>query len=200
MAKITTSDIFKIFKKNVLARFEVPQSVMKNNGTQFIDGNFQRLMEELRIKQHFSSGEHPQSNGQAEAANWLLVRGLKKRLEEAKGNWEDELPHVLWAYRMTPNLQQGKLTYGVEVIILVEIEELTRRTTNPLLGVMNNVALREEVYLLEDKILKVALSSVIFQQTTSTKYNCHVRHKEFYLGDLVVRRAGIGVRIDQMIY
>lgn len=40
-------------------------------------------MEELRIKKHFSSIEHPQTNGQVEGNNWLLVIGLKKRLEEA---------------------------------------------------------------------------------------------------------------------
>jgi len=28
---------------------------------------------------------------------------LKRRLEEAKGSWPEELPHVLWAYRTTPH-------------------------------------------------------------------------------------------------
>lgn len=66
-------------------------------------------MEELRIKQHFYSMEHPQTNGLAEADNKVLVRELKKKLEEAKDNWEYELPHVLWAYRTTLNQQLGIL-------------------------------------------------------------------------------------------
>ncbi|RDX82664.1 hypothetical protein CR513_36516, partial [Mucuna pruriens] len=36
--------------------------------------------------------EHPQSNSQAEAANKVILRGLRKCLEEAKGRWADELP------------------------------------------------------------------------------------------------------------
>lgn len=52
-------------------------------------------MEHLTIKQHFLSVEHPQTNDQAEAANQVFVNGLKKRLEEAKGNLADEFPHVL---------------------------------------------------------------------------------------------------------
>ncbi|RDX66712.1 hypothetical protein CR513_54488, partial [Mucuna pruriens] len=36
--------------------------------------------------------EHPQSNGQAEAANKVILKGLRRRLEEAKGRWVKELP------------------------------------------------------------------------------------------------------------
>ena len=33
--------------------------------------------------------------------NLEIARKIKKRLEKAKGKWVDELPNVLWAYRMT---------------------------------------------------------------------------------------------------
>lgn len=65
-----------------MAWFRDPQSVVTYNKMKFIDGKFHILMEELRIKQHFSSVEHTQTNGQAEASNRVLVKGLKKRLEE----------------------------------------------------------------------------------------------------------------------
>ncbi|RDX95218.1 hypothetical protein CR513_22284, partial [Mucuna pruriens] len=38
-----------------------------------------------------SGPEHPQSNGQAEVTNKVILRGLQKRLEEAKGRWAEEL-------------------------------------------------------------------------------------------------------------
>ncbi|RDX93796.1 hypothetical protein CR513_23884, partial [Mucuna pruriens] len=67
-----------------------------------------------------SAKKHPQSNGQAEAAN-------KKRLEEAKGRWVEELPHVLWSYHTTPqsttNETPFRLTFGTEAVIPVEIGE-----------------------------------------------------------------------------
>jgi len=40
---------------------------------------------EVGIKQVFASVEHPQTNGQVESANRVLLRGLKRRLEKAKG-------------------------------------------------------------------------------------------------------------------
>ena len=38
---------------------------------------------------------YPQGNGQAEATNKVIVSELKKMLDNAKGKWVDELPHVL---------------------------------------------------------------------------------------------------------
>ena len=60
----------------------------------------------LGIKHITSSIEHPQTNGQAEAANKVILVELRKRLDTAKGRWPEELIEVLWAYRCTPNHQQ----------------------------------------------------------------------------------------------
>lgn len=34
--------------------------------------------------------------------------------------------------------------------------------------------------------------STIIQDTTTVRYNCHMQHMEFQLGDLVLKRADIG--------
>ena len=36
-----------------------------------------------------------EGNGQAKDVNKVIVNGLKKRLDDAKGKWVEELPHVL---------------------------------------------------------------------------------------------------------
>ena len=38
---------------------------------------------------------YPQGNGQAEAINKVIVSGLKKKLDDAKGKWVEELSRVL---------------------------------------------------------------------------------------------------------
>ena len=49
------------------------------------------------------------------------MNGLKKRLDEAKGKWVEELPHVLWVYRTTPRRSTNEtpfsMTYGAETVI-----------------------------------------------------------------------------------
>ena len=55
----------------------------------------------------------------------MLLKIIKVRLEVAKGAWPEELPNVLWAYKITARTPTGempfRLTYGTEAIILVEI-------------------------------------------------------------------------------
>ena len=52
------------------------------------------------------------------------MSGLKRRLDDAKGRWVEELPHILWTYRTTPRQSTGEtpfsMTYGAEAVILLE--------------------------------------------------------------------------------
>lgn len=82
---------------------------MTKSGTQFIDMKLKSLLEEMKIKQHSALVEHPKTSRQAKAANRVLLRGLKQRLEEAKVNWACELPHIL--YHMNPIQCSEKLIF-----------------------------------------------------------------------------------------
>src|ERR1044072_6124385 len=79
LASITSSRVQKFFYRNIISRFGIPHSVVTDNGTQFTDRRFRALLEGIYIKQHISSVEHPQTNGQAEAANKVILQGLQKR-------------------------------------------------------------------------------------------------------------------------
>ncbi|RVW87310.1 Retrovirus-related Pol polyprotein from transposon 297 [Vitis vinifera] len=93
---------------------------------------FRNFCSELNIRNSYSTPRYPQSNGQAEATNKTLITALKKRLEQAKGKWVEELPGVLWAYRTTPGRPTGNtpfaLAYGMDAIIPTEIGLPTIRT------------------------------------------------------------------------
>ena len=56
---------------------------------------------------------------------------LKKRLDEAKGRWAEDLPNVLWAYCTTPRRSTGEtsfsLTYGAKAVILAEVDLCSAR-------------------------------------------------------------------------
>ncbi|XP_016198995.1 uncharacterized protein LOC107639951 [Arachis ipaensis] len=45
--------------------------------------------------------EHPQTNGLAETANKIVLQGLRKKLEDSKGEWTELIPEVLWSYNTT---------------------------------------------------------------------------------------------------
>ena len=79
----------------------------------------------MGIKKSFSSVDHPQTNGQVEAVNKIIKFNLKTKLEERKRLWAEELPKVLWAYRMTSQTSTGEtafsLAYGVQAMIAMDV-------------------------------------------------------------------------------
>ncbi|XP_075650158.1 uncharacterized protein LOC142620718 [Castanea sativa] len=69
----------------------------------------------------------------AEATNKAIINGLKKRLEGAKGKWAEELPSVLWAYRITLRRSTREtpfsLTFGAKAVIPAEVNLCSARVT-----------------------------------------------------------------------
>ena len=59
--------------------------LISNNGLQFDSKIFRRYCNELGITNMYSTPAYPQENGQVEAVNKVIVNGLKKRLDDAKG-------------------------------------------------------------------------------------------------------------------
>ena len=81
------------------------------------------------------------------------MSGLKKRLDDAKGKWVEELPHILLTYRTTPRKSIGEtpfsMTYGAEVVIPLEIGFPTLRT-NSFTPSSNNGLLEKSLDLIEE--------------------------------------------------
>ncbi|XP_025678147.1 uncharacterized protein [Arachis hypogaea] len=111
LASITATQCRKFLWRQIITRFGIPEIVISDNGTQFADKKFREFLKGLRISHRFSSVEHLQTNGQVESANKVIVKGLKKWLDEAKGLWADELGSVLWSYRITPQTTTGETPF-----------------------------------------------------------------------------------------
>ncbi|XP_072071627.1 uncharacterized protein [Arachis hypogaea] len=130
------------------------------------------------------------TNGQVESANKIIVKGLKKRLDEAKGLWADELGSVLWSYRTTPQTTTEetpfRLTYGVEAVIPVEIGDPSPRKT---VGGNDEEAERD---LIDETRSITHLRELALKQRISLRYNHGVIRREFAADDLVLRRNDIG--------
>ena len=127
VAQITAHKIQHFVWKNIVSHFGIPKRLVSDNGTQFASQQLGNLCIELGVKQVFASVEHPQTNRQVESANRVLLRGLKRRLEKAKGTWAEEVPRIVWAYDTTPQSTTREtpfsLVYGSDAMIPVEIQE-----------------------------------------------------------------------------
>jgi hypothetical protein len=132
LVHIIDSESRKFVWKNIITRFGILRCLVSDNGTQFDSGPFKKYCSEFGIRNHFSSPAYPQGNGQAESSNKIILNGIKKRLEEAKGRWVEELPTILWTFRTTSQSSTGEtpfsLTYGVEAVIPLEVGLPTLRS------------------------------------------------------------------------
>ena len=72
----------------------------------------------LVIFNHFSSPDHPQTNGQVKITNRTILKNLKVRLEKFKSEWAEYLPSILWAYHTISRIPTDEtpylMVYGAE--------------------------------------------------------------------------------------
>ncbi|KAL0424764.1 UNVERIFIED_CONTAM: hypothetical protein Sradi_1011200 [Sesamum radiatum] len=192
LSKITEKEVMKFAWKNIVCRFGIPRAFVMDNGTQFQGAKLRQWCEELKIKQYYTSVATPQSNGQTEVTNRIILQSLKTRLEEAKGNWVDELPGVLWAYRTTPRRSTREspfsLVYGTEAVVPVEIGEETLRVQQ-YEPASNNSERRADLDLIQELRHSANARTTAYKAMMAKAYNSKVRHRGFQVGDLVLRRA-----------
>nr|KYP48701.1 Pro-Pol polyprotein [Cajanus cajan] len=133
VATISAEKVKTFLWKNVVCRYGVPQVLVSDNGTQFASSKVRKFCRGIGIRMTFTSVEHPQSNGQAESANKIILAGLKKRVQDSGASWVEELPRVLWSYHTTVHSSTRdtpfNLVYGTDAMIPIEIAEPSVRTT-----------------------------------------------------------------------
>ncbi|CAI2339148.1 unnamed protein product [Caenorhabditis sp. 36 PRJEB53466] len=95
--------------KGIFSSHGYPETLVSDNGTQFVSREFANMCHEYGIEHIRSPAFHPQSNGQAERFVDTLKRGLKKL--KGEGNVNPEImSQFLFHYRSTPSNTLGGLT------------------------------------------------------------------------------------------
>ena len=185
-------DAKKFFWKNIVTQFEVSHALISNNGLQFDSKAFRRYCCELGITSRYSTPAYPQGNGQAEAVNKVIVNKLKKRLDDAKGRWVEELPYVLWAYRTIPRRSTGEtpfsMTYGAETVIPLEMSFSTLKTNSFNMS-GNNELLEKSLDLIEERRENAMVQLAYYQHKLKQDYDAKVKLRPLVPGDLVLRKV-----------
>ena len=121
-----------------------------------------------------------------------MLKIIKPRLKGAKGIWPEELPSVLWAYITMARTPMGEtpfqLTYRNEVVIPVEIELTSYRVDNHD-EARNDEAIRLQLDLV-DEVRSIAEQRLAgYQDRMAKHYNSWVRHRDFKVGEHVLRKV-----------
>ena len=117
---------------------------------------------------------------------------LKKKLDDAKRKWVEELSHVIWTYQTTPRRLTGEtpfsMTYGAKAVIPLETRFPTLRTSSFTLS-NNDGLLGKSLDLIEERIENAMVQLAYYQHKLKRGYDANVKLRPLASGDLVLRKV-----------
>jgi transposase InsO family protein len=118
------------FFTDIIQRFGVSNSIIIDNGSQFTSRKFLEFCDDHHIRVDWAAVAHPQTNGQVERANGMILQGLKPRifdrLNKSGRKWLRKLSSVIWSLRTTPSratvFMPFFLVYGAVAVLPTDLE------------------------------------------------------------------------------
>ena len=104
---IDAPGLAKLFVLHVFSKHGVPSHVTSDRGSEFVSRFFRSLGKALDMKLHFTSGYHPQADGQTERTNQTLEQYLRAYINYQQDNWSELLPLAEFAYNNAPSATTG---------------------------------------------------------------------------------------------
>ncbi|GBG87608.1 hypothetical protein CBR_g45760 [Chara braunii] len=106
-----TDYAIKLFLDNWVRDFGLPTSIVSDKDVRFTSELWQTTTEQMGTKLQMTSGNHPESNGQAEQMNRVVQHLLRHYIKPSQDDWDEKLPLVASLYHnavhsttgMTPN-------------------------------------------------------------------------------------------------
>jgi len=104
---ITSPQLAELFVLHVFSKHGVPSHVTSDRGSEFVSHFFRSLGKALDMRLHFTSGYHPEGDGQTERMNQTLEQYLRIYCNYQQDNWSSLLPLAEFAYNNALNATTG---------------------------------------------------------------------------------------------
>jgi len=104
---ITAPELARLFIIHVFSKHGVPAHVTCDRGSEFVSHFFRSLGTALNMKIHFTSGYHPEGDGQTERLNQTLEQYLRIFCNYQQDNWSEILPLAEFTYNNSPSATTG---------------------------------------------------------------------------------------------
>ncbi|KAK3705767.1 hypothetical protein QZH41_000594, partial [Actinostola sp. cb2023] len=180
----------RVFVKNWVCKFGVPDSIHTDQGRNFESKVFSEMCKLLEMNKTRSTAYHPEGNGQIENFHRTLKSMIKTRVEEEPDRWDEHMEFCLMAYRSSVHSSTGhtpyELMFGREMRIPVDV----------MMGMVpedesSECSYSESVSELRNKLAKgyedVRTNLQAAQRRQKDAFDKGVRHTVYEPGDLVLR-------------
>jgi hypothetical protein len=104
---ITSAQLAHLFLLHVFSKHGVPSHVTSDRGSEFVSHFFRSLGQALDMKLHFTSGYHPEADGQTERTNQTLEQYLRIYCNYQQDNWSHLLLLVEFAFNNSVSATTG---------------------------------------------------------------------------------------------
>jgi hypothetical protein len=88
-------EVIHFISEYIIHRFGIPQTLTTDQDSSFMSHQVQEFAESLKIKLLSSSPYYAQVNGQAESSNKIVIKLIKKKVEENPKRWHEVLSEAL---------------------------------------------------------------------------------------------------------
>jgi hypothetical protein len=191
LKNMTHGEVIQFILEHIIHRFSIPQTLTTDQGSSFMSHQVRDFAESLKIKLLSSSLYYAQANGQAESSNKILIKLIKKKIEENPKRWHEVLSEALWAQHIfkysATKVTPFELVYEQEAILPVEVNLHALRIArqNELSTVDYHNLMLNRLDEVPDERVK-ALGEIERDKLRVAKaYNKRVKEKSFQIGDLV---------------
>jgi hypothetical protein len=99
LRNMTHREVISFVQEHIMYWFGVPQTLTTDPGPSFMSHQFTEFAESMKIKLMNSSLYYAQANGQVEASNKVLIKIIKKRIEDNPRRWHEKLSEASRAHR-----------------------------------------------------------------------------------------------------
>jgi hypothetical protein len=191
LKNMTHKEIIEFITKHIIHRFDIPQTLMTDQGTSFVSSQVREFIESYKIRLLNSSPYYAQANGQAESSNKILIKHIKKKIEDNPRRWHEVLSEALCAHRISrygaTKVTTFKLVYGQEAVLPVELNLASYRLAkqNELSTVDYHDLMMDNIDEVTNKRLQALMEIEKDKIQVARAYNKKVKLKSFQVDDLV---------------
>lgn len=109
--RYTIERLVNLYLKEIVVRHGVPVSIVSDRDARFTSRFWKSFQECLGTRLNLSTAYHPQTDGQSERTIQTIEDMLRACVLDFRGNWDDHLPLVEFAYNNSYHASIGMAPY-----------------------------------------------------------------------------------------
>lgn len=189
MSKANTKNVVKFLIAEVFHKFGTPETIVSDNGQQFVSKEFADVINNFGIKHIRTATHSPQANA-SERVNQSILAAIRSYLRDDQRDWDKNLSEIECSLRSSVHSSIGVTPYfalfGMNMVNHGSIYELARK-----LHLLNDpechvVPKPTKMELMRDKIRENLHQAYLKNEK---KYNMRSRKVKFIPGQEIYRRS-----------